>query len=89
MLANQIAAIDAAPRSEILNDQMVTTRKVCDHFGITSMTLWRWLQDDKIGFPQPIRIGRRTYWSASAIAEFKAKAATGTRLSPASGEAVA
>jgi predicted DNA-binding transcriptional regulator AlpA len=53
------------------------------------MTLWRWLQDDKIGFPQPIRIGRRTYWSASAIAEFKAKAATGTRLSPASGEAVA
>ena len=30
--------------------------------GITDMTLWRWLQDEQLAFPQPIRIKTRRYW---------------------------
>jgi predicted DNA-binding transcriptional regulator AlpA len=30
--------------------------------GITDMTLWRWLQDEQLALPQPIRIKTRRYW---------------------------
>ena len=35
--------------------------------GITDMTLWRWLNDPKLGFPKPIYIGRRRYWKEVEI----------------------
>jgi hypothetical protein len=27
--------------------------------GVSDMTLWRWLHDEQLGFPQPIRINGR------------------------------
>jgi predicted DNA-binding transcriptional regulator AlpA len=38
-------------------------------------TLDRWLADPRIGFPRPVRIGTRRYFSEREIAEFKAKKA--------------
>lgn len=35
-------------------------RSLCG--GISDMTLWRWLDDDALGFPRPIYIARRRYW---------------------------
>jgi predicted DNA-binding transcriptional regulator AlpA len=26
------------------------------------MTVWRWLRDPYLGFPQPIYLGKRRYW---------------------------
>jgi predicted DNA-binding transcriptional regulator AlpA len=36
--------------------------------GISDMTLWRWLNDDALNFPKPIKIQKRRYWRAEEIA---------------------
>lgn len=35
--------------------------KVCERYGITSMTLWRWDHDPHLNFPKPIRVKLRKY----------------------------
>lgn len=40
--------------------------------GISDMTLWRWVRDPALGFPQPIYIGRRRFFDADAIEAFTA-----------------
>lgn len=35
--------------------------------GISDMTLWRWLNDNELGFPRPIYIGKRRYWKETDI----------------------
>ena len=33
--------------------------------GVSSMTVWRWLQDESLGFPKPIYVQRRRFWRDS------------------------
>ena len=35
--------------------------------GISEMALWRWLRDEDLGFPQPIRINGRRLWEARRL----------------------
>jgi len=43
--------------------QYISARQVRDRVGkISAMTLWRWLRDDRLGFPKPTIIQRRRYW---------------------------
>lgn len=35
--------------------------------GVSDMSLWRWLNDPAMGFPQPIRIQKRRYWKEAEI----------------------
>lgn len=44
-------------------------------YGVTDMSLWRWLRDDALGFPQPLRIHGRRFWK---LAELEAWEATRT-----------
>ncbi len=37
-------------------------RRVWERYGITSMTLHRWQRDERLGFPQPVYVGRFRYW---------------------------
>jgi hypothetical protein len=30
--------------------------------GVSDMALWRWLRDERLGFPQPLRIQSRRFW---------------------------
>jgi hypothetical protein len=50
-------------------DGFMPARSVWERYGVTSMTLHRWLRDDKLGFPAPVYIGRFRYWK---IAELEA-----------------
>lgn len=43
----------------------VSVRKICG--GISDMSLWRWLHDPQLGFPQPILIQRRRYWREAEV----------------------
>jgi predicted DNA-binding transcriptional regulator AlpA len=36
-------------------------------YGITHQTLWRWLNDPRLGFPQPRVINRRRYFPRNEI----------------------
>jgi predicted DNA-binding transcriptional regulator AlpA len=29
---------------------------------VTDMCLWRWMRDERVGFPQPVKINKRNYW---------------------------
>ena len=37
------------------------------------MTLWRWLQDESLGFPKPTKIRQRRYWDADDIEAFRVR----------------
>lgn len=51
-----------------LDEVMMTAAQLCARYGsITPMTLYRWLKDTRLGFPQPLRINHQRYWKASEI----------------------
>jgi len=59
--------------SPIQADPLVPARQVQAEFGVTAMTLWRWVaRRDTTGFPPPIKINKRNYWRRSALEAFKA-----------------
>lgn len=41
---------------------------VREKFGVTDMTLWRWLDDEELAFPRPIYIKRNRYWREDDLA---------------------
>jgi predicted DNA-binding transcriptional regulator AlpA len=41
---------------------------VCRRYAVRSMTIWRWLRDREINFPQPaMRIKDRRYWAEADL----------------------
>ena len=51
-----------------------TVREICG--GISDMSLWRWLNDPKMGFPKPIVIQRRRYWREADVMSWIGERAT-------------
>jgi hypothetical protein len=39
--------------------------------GISDMTLWRWLQDEQLGFPEPEWIRRRRFWREDKLSAWE------------------
>lgn len=59
-----------------MNRRLLTAKEVRAIYGdVTQMTLWRWLNDQSLGFPRPIYINRRRYFHAEEIEQFKLDAA--------------
>lgn len=54
-------------------------RKVWERYGVSSMTLHRWLQDDEVGFPRPIYIKQCRYWKLSDLEAWESKRAAATQ----------
>ena len=51
--------------------QLRASRQIRAQFGdISEVTLWRWLKDEALRFPQPIKISGRNYFRADEIEEF-------------------
>jgi predicted DNA-binding transcriptional regulator AlpA len=44
-------------------------------YGVSDMSLWRWLRDDALGFPAPIRINRRRFWKLAELEAWEASRA--------------
>ncbi|RYH64470.1 MAG: hypothetical protein EON54_06545 [Alcaligenaceae bacterium] len=60
-----------------MTEQMMTAKDVCARFGgVTTMSLYRWLKDEALGFPQPIQIRKRRYWLMTDIATFQNRMAS-------------
>ncbi|MER9411451.1 DNA-binding protein [Mesorhizobium sp. M0589] len=49
----------------------LTAPQVLARFQISDMSLWRWLQDEKLGFPRPLVINRRRLFLKSALVEWE------------------
>jgi len=53
---------------QLFTRRKMTGPQVRKLFGdISDMTLWRWLHDDKLGFPKPMYINGRRYWDEEEI----------------------
>jgi predicted DNA-binding transcriptional regulator AlpA len=49
-------------------DVFLAARQVRDRYGgVSDMSLWRWLHDDRLGFPKPLRIHNRRFWRLSDL----------------------
>ncbi|NTF62094.1 helix-turn-helix domain-containing protein [Agrobacterium rhizogenes] len=49
------------------SDRRLSTEEICDRFGISRFTLRRWHESQEVGFPKPLSISRRHYYSESDI----------------------
>jgi predicted DNA-binding transcriptional regulator AlpA len=62
-------------------EQFLPARQVWERYGVTSMSLWRWLKDADLKFPQPMRIGRLRYWRLNDLVAWE-KSRCGKSVSP-------
>jgi predicted DNA-binding transcriptional regulator AlpA len=46
-------------------------------YGVSDMSLWRWLRDERLGFPQPTRINNRRYWKIAELEAWEASQTDG------------
>ncbi|RWP80471.1 DNA-binding protein [Mesorhizobium sp.] len=55
-----------------MNDQgYLTAKQVHARYGITDMTLWRWLNNSELNFPRPIVITKRRYFKVDEVLEWE------------------
>lgn len=51
-------------------DNMLSTKEICEKLGVSRVTLWRWVKDPNVKFPEPYKVGRDKMWPESVIAQF-------------------
>ena len=39
---------------------------------VTDMCLWRWMRDERVRFPRPLKINRRNYWRLGDLRQWDA-----------------
>ena len=57
------------------SDDLLPATATRSRYGVSDMTIFRWLADTKLGFPQPIRINGRRYWRLADLQAFEARQA--------------
>ena len=61
-----------ASTASAADEQFLPASKVWSRYGVTSMSLHRWLRDDRINFPKPIYIGRFRFWRLADLVAWEA-----------------
>jgi predicted DNA-binding transcriptional regulator AlpA len=54
------------------NQTYLPASAVRGRYGISDMSLWRWLRDEALGFPHPMRINGRRFWRLADLEAFEA-----------------
>ena len=59
-----------------MQSKYLTANQVRARFGgISDMSLWRWLNNEQLGFPRPLVINRRRFFRLDQIEAFEQRAA--------------
>jgi hypothetical protein len=61
-----------------LNSVRLPTVQVAKRFGVVPRTIERWQQDDRLGFPKPLTINLRKYWSLEDLEKWERRRAVRT-----------
>jgi hypothetical protein len=59
-----------APR---VRHQRLPTRVVAQRYNVSTKSIMRWAADSRLGFPRPLIINRRKYWSEAELDAFDAR----------------
>lgn len=51
--------------------EFLTGPQVAERYKISGMTLYRWLRDPKLAFPQPMVVNRRKFFKESELATWE------------------
>ncbi|MDE2466171.1 MAG: DNA-binding protein [Alphaproteobacteria bacterium] len=62
----EIAQTPASPESGFL-----PARRVWERYGVTSMTLHRWVNDPAMKFPRPTYFGRFRFWRLNELEDWE------------------
>jgi predicted DNA-binding transcriptional regulator AlpA len=58
-----------------MDQEWVTGPQLQRRFGISGMSLWRWMNDPMLDFPRPGHIRGRNYWRLSDIINWERRTA--------------
>jgi predicted DNA-binding transcriptional regulator AlpA len=53
------------------DEELLPAAKVRSRYNVSDQTLWRWETDEKLDFPQAIRINSRRYWRRIDLQAFE------------------
>ncbi len=59
------------------NTTYITGPQVMARYNISEMTLYRWVNDPKMSFPQPIKINRRRFFLEAELTAWERSRAAG------------
>jgi hypothetical protein len=62
-----------AVTTEASTSKYLPTAKVAERYGRTPRTIERWLDDEKLNFPQPVYISRFKYWNIDELESWERK----------------
>ncbi|WP_267424887.1 DNA-binding protein [Methylobacterium sp. GC_Met_2] len=63
-------------RTQRSPEDMLPAAQVLARYQVSDMTIFRWLKDSCLGFPQPIRINGRRYWRLADLQAFENRQAS-------------
>ncbi|MDX0467460.1 MULTISPECIES: helix-turn-helix transcriptional regulator [Sinorhizobium] len=63
--------------SERGKTEFLTGPQVAERYKISGMTLYRWLRDPKLAFPQPMVINRRKFFNETELTAWERDRAKG------------
>jgi predicted DNA-binding transcriptional regulator AlpA len=50
-----------------VSEHYLPAAKVRERYGVTDMSLWRWLHNEALSFPRPLEINGRRYWKLADL----------------------
>lgn len=59
--------VSKADKSMTTSPDFLPARRVWERYGVTSMTLHRWIADYRMSFPKPHYFGRLRFWKISDL----------------------
>lgn len=54
------------------NQTFLTGPQVQARYQKSHVSIWRWMNDDRLGFPAPLKINRLNYWRLSDLEAWEA-----------------
>jgi len=55
------------------SDSFLPASSVWSRYGVTSMTIHRWLADPDLNFPKPFYLGRFRFWRIAELESWEAR----------------
>jgi predicted DNA-binding transcriptional regulator AlpA len=66
-----MARPEVTGKSTADEDVFLPAGQVQRRYGVTAMSIHRWLHNAKLNFPKPMYIGRFRYWKLSELASWE------------------
>jgi predicted DNA-binding transcriptional regulator AlpA len=70
------------------DERFLPARTVWERYGVTNMTIHRWLADETSGFPKPVYFGRFRHWRFSELLAWESSRPRAGKPFPAAADSV-